>query len=183
MSENSNIPRSAPGILSEMQTTLFIVLFAMAGAIPGAAQDKPFTDDLLDHLAGTWKMTGQIQGQPVTHTVSAGWMLNHQFLHVHEKDAAVPPAYEVEIYVGYDSTSERYVVHWLDVFGGRLSETLGYGKREGNSIRFVFEYPDGPFTNTFAWKPELRKWQWVLETKNKDGKWTNFATLDLSSAP
>jgi hypothetical protein len=84
---------------------------------------------------------------------------------------------------GMTASVSDYVVHWLDVFGGRLSETLGYGKREGNSIRFVFEYPDGPFTNTFAWKPKLRKWQWVLETRNKDGKWTNFASLDLSFTP
>ena len=148
----------------------FILLLALAG----------FSDDLLNHLTGSWKMTGQILGKPVTHAVTAEWTLNHQFLRIHEKDTAVPPEYEVDIYVGYDDLSERYVVHWLDVFGGRYSETLGYGKRDGNSIRFVFEYPDGPFTNTFNWKPEQHKWQWVLENK-KDGKWRNFATLDLSA--
>jgi hypothetical protein len=38
-----------------------------------------------------------------------------------------------------------------------------------------------PVVNTFVWKPEQRKWQFVLESKNSDGQWTNFATLDLSS--
>jgi hypothetical protein len=33
--------------------------------------------------------------------------------------------------------------------GGRFSETLGYGTRDGNAIRFVFEYPDGPFRTTY----------------------------------
>lgn len=45
--------------------------------------------------------------------------------------------------------SERYVAHWLDVFGGRFSETLGFGKREGNSIRFLFENSMAYSTNTF----------------------------------
>ena len=67
-------------------------------------------------------------------------------------------------YIGYDNMSERYVAHWLDVFGGRFSEPLGYGKRDGNSIRFVFEYPDGHFVNTFVWKPEHGKWQFVMES-------------------
>ncbi len=32
--------------------------------------------------------------------------------------------------------SERYVVHWVDVFGGRFSETPGYEKRVGNEIDY-----------------------------------------------
>jgi hypothetical protein len=36
-----------------------------------------------------------------------------------------------------------------------------------------------PFINTFVRKPEQRKWQFVLESKNSDGQWTNFATLDM----
>jgi hypothetical protein len=45
--------------------------------------------------------------------------------------------------MGYDTTSERYVLHLLDIFGARYSETLGFGTRDGKAIRFVFEYPDG----------------------------------------
>jgi hypothetical protein len=78
--------------------------------------------------------------------------------------------------------SERYVIHWIDVFGGRFAETLGYGQRTGNSIRFVFEYPDGPFCSTLTWKPAERKWQFVLESKNNRGKWENFGTLELGVA-
>jgi hypothetical protein len=170
-----------------MLSRKFMLLSFLFGALsfgqntkaPLDGQNRKFFDDLLDHLAGSWKMTGQILGQPVTHQVTAVWTLNHQFLHVHEKDTADPPAYEVDAYIGYDNLSERYVAHWLDVFGGRYSETLGYGKRDGNSIRFLFEYPDGPFVNTFVWNPEQRKWRFVLESKNGDGQWTNFAMLDL----
>jgi hypothetical protein len=51
--------------------------------------------------------------------------------------------YEAIWYMGYDTTSERYVLHLLDIFGARYSETLGFGTRDGKAIRFVFEYPDG----------------------------------------
>jgi hypothetical protein len=44
----------------------------------------------------------------------------------------------------------------------RFSETLGYGVRDGNAIRFVFEYPDGPFRTTYQWSPEKDTWQWLM---------------------
>jgi hypothetical protein len=49
--------------------------------------------------------------------------------------------YEARVYIGYDSTSKNYVVHWIDMFGGRVSETLGHGTREGNSIKAGVQLP------------------------------------------
>lgn len=86
-----------------------------------------------------------------------------------------PASYEAMVFIGYDNTSERYVAHWIDVFGGRFSESLGYGTRAGNSIKFVFEYPDGPFHNTFTWNPETKMWVSLLEQKDTTGKWKVFA--------
>lgn len=106
------------------------------------------------------------------------WVLNHQFLHIREKARTAAPGqvpYEVEIFIGYDNTSERYVLHWIDVYGGRFSETLGYGTRKDNVINFVFEYGDGPFHNKFIWNPESKTWHFVLEQKNAAGQWKNFA--------
>ncbi len=100
-------------------------------------------------------------------------MLNYQFLHVHEKGIGSP--YEAEIYLGYDNASDRYVAHWLDIYGGRFSETLGYGTRSGDSIRFVFEYPDGPFRNTFTWDETTKSWRFFLENKDAAGTWKTFA--------
>lgn len=61
----------------------------------------------------------------------------------------------------------------LDVFGGRFSETLGYATKEGDELRFLFEYPDGPFRTTFV----LRGTGFELDTKSraKDGTWSPFA--------
>ena len=89
--------------------------------------------------------------------------------------ASGKPGYEAHIYIGYDNASERYVIHWIDIFGGRFSETLGYGSRAGNSIRFNFEYPDGPFHNTFTWSPQDQSWHFFLEQKGEEGKWKTFA--------
>ena len=126
-------------------------------------------------------------GREGHHEVQAEWVLHHQFLCIHERTAATAPVseerYEATWFLGYDMVSERYVLHLFDVFGGRYSETLGYGTREGNAIRFVFEYPDGPFHTTYRWSPEKETWQWFLEQKDKNGKWTTFADLKLTRAP
>ena len=147
---------------------------------PPDGPQHTFHDELLDKLTGPWKLTGTIRGQTVEHKVDAQWTLNHQFVQVHEKDAATPPAYEANVMIGYDNTSERYVAHWLDIYGGRFSETLGYGTRSGDQIEFVFEYPDGPFHTTFRWMADKKQWQWKMRTKNSAGKWTDFADLTLS---
>jgi hypothetical protein len=152
---------------------------------PLAAQNSPeWTDDLVEHMAGSWKITGQVLGHEAHHEVRAEWVLNHQFLRIHEKTAADAPKseqpYEAIWFLGYDSVGERYVLHLMDIFGGRFSETLGYGIRDSNQIRFVFEYPDGPFHTTFRWNPETGTWNWLMKQKDKTGKWTPFSELKLT---
>jgi len=163
---------------------LLVLLVTIPAANSMAQAPQEWRDDLVDHLAGTWKLEGQVLGREAHHDVQAEWVLNHEFLRIHEKTAATaPPAenrYEAIWFLGYDAISERYVLHLLDVFGGRYSESLGYGTRDGNALRFVFEYPDGPFHTTFRWFPERDIWQWLLEQKDKNGKWITFADLKLS---
>jgi Protein of unknown function (DUF1579) len=164
---------------------LLLVLFSLTiVAVPQTKPEpldgpnRPFHDELLDNLQGKWKIYGIIMGKPREMELTAEWVLNHQFLFVHEQDAATvegKQSYDANIYIGYDNASERYVIHWIDIFGGRFSETLGYGTRSGSSIKFVFEYPDGPFHNTFTWNPETKTWRFLLEQKNAEGKWTVFA--------
>ena len=164
-----------------------MLLIAALTPMHALAQGLPeWHDDLVDHLAGAWTITGQVMGRDAHHDVQAEWVLNHQFLRIHEKTATSAPAserrYEAIWFLGYDAVSGRYVLHLLDVFGGRYSETLGYGTRDGNAIRFVFEYGDGPFHTTYRWSPETGAWQWLLEQKDKDGKWTQFADFKLTRA-
>ena len=138
--------------------------------------NRPLRDTLLDHLAGTWRVTRRRGTQTLVTTADAAWVLNHQFLRLHYHDDSVTVAsYEAMVFIGYDNTSERYVAHWLDIFGGRWSETLGYGTRVVNGIRFVFEYPDGPFVNTFAFDAASKEWSIVMRQRNARGEWRTFA--------
>src|SRR5215813_14982945 len=167
-------------------TSALLLFYSIADARPFIPQEpldgrnRIFKDDLLDNLVGDWKLTRKVRQQSVDNRVKAEWALNHQFLLVHIRDVASPPNYEAMVFIGYDNTSERYVAHWIDVFGGRFSETLGYGKRSGNAIQFVFEYPDGPFHNTFTWNPESKTWVFLMEQKDQTGKWKVFAEDKLA---
>jgi hypothetical protein len=148
-----------------------------------AAQSPEWHDDLVNHLAGSWRIEGNVMGRSAHHDVQADWVLGHQFLRMTEKTSAGAPAderrYDAIWFLGYDAVSERYVLHLMDTFGGRFSETLGYGTRDGNQIRFVFEYPDGPFRNTYRWDATKGTWQWLMEQKDKNGVWSQFADLKL----
>ena len=154
--------------------------------------NRQFRVKLLDELVGNWKVTGKVAGDPLLHSCTADWILNHQFLRIHFLDIGSKgsqrkkagrdehPPYEAIVFVGYDNMSERYVVHWLDIFGGRFSETLGYGKRKDrNSIRFLFESGTGPLQNTFTRNPRNGTWSMVIDQKDAKGKWTTFARESL----
>ncbi len=138
--------------------------------------NRPLHDSLLDQLVGRWQVSRIMGSATSATTVEVSWVLNHQFVQLHYvPDRASTQRYEAMVYIGYDNMSERYIVHWLDIFGGRWSETLGYGTRVPNGIRFVFEYPDGPFTNTFTYDAAARGWNLLLRQKNARGQWSTFA--------
>jgi hypothetical protein len=84
--------------------SLYCVCFRQRSC-PGANSppDGPqhtFQDELLNKMAGRWKLTGMIRGKSVEHSVEAQWVVNHQFLQVHEKDVAAPPPYEANVMIG-----------------------------------------------------------------------------------
>lgn len=174
------------GLLTFISLSVPSSALAQEQAAPLDGPARIFHDELLDKMAGCWKLSGKVAGRAANHSVDAGWVLNHQFLKIDESDVAAPAEggvrYEAMVFVGYDNASERYVAHWIDVFGGRFSETLGYGKRSGNEIQFVFEYPDGPFHTTFRWIPEAGARQWLMMTKDQQGKWTGFGDMTLTRA-
>jgi len=141
---------------------------------------RVFQDSLVERLAGDWSMRGRIRGEPATFSLHAEWVLNHQFLRLDMRNVTDPSAYEATVYIGWDNTSERYVAHWLDVFGGRWSETLGYGTRVGDEIRFVFEYPDEPFHTTFTFDPRTGLWTLLIQNRASGRAWREFARYELS---
>lgn len=168
---------------------LLVVLVGLSPAALSAQEtpsldgpQHPFQDSLFDRLAGHWTMTGSIGQRSLTYDVHADWVLHHQFLRVDMRDTAQVPVYEAHVYIGRDNTSERYVAHWLDVFGGRWSETLGYGSRAGDSVEFVFEYPDGPFRTRFSLDRQ-GQWAILMRQKSSGGTWQVFGQWALRRRP
>src|SRR5918995_1161802 len=107
---------------------VMLLLASFSGpALAQGPRDQGFKDDLLDNLVGEWKLVRRMQSRITENVVKAEWVLNHQFFRIQMRDVENPPAYEATVFIGWDPLQERYVVHWLDVFGGRSSQTLGYG--------------------------------------------------------
>jgi hypothetical protein len=138
-----------------------------------------FTDSLLQKLTGNWIATGTVGGDEVVYKFSVQWVLNHQFLELVISDTAAKPEYTAKVFIGYDCTNDRYVVHWIDNFGGQFSETLGYGKRNDQLIEILFEYPDGHMVNSFSYNQENDSWISYTTSKGKNGKWTTFGDIHL----
>lgn len=117
-----------------------------------------FNDSTLDKLAGSWTATGNIGGDSVTYTFSNQWVLNHQFLEMTFADTATIHAYTAKVLIGYNCKKDKYIIHWMDNFGGAFSETLGYGTKKDNSIEMLFDYPEGKLMNTFTFDNKSNTW-------------------------
>jgi hypothetical protein len=135
----------------------------------------PFKDDLVSRLEGRWELTRTMRGQESKSAGEADWVLDHQFLRVRMKDLATPSRYEAHVYIGWSNTSQRYDIHWMDVWGGHYS-TRGVGTRTGDTIEFRFSDPDGAFFNTFAYDRAKDAWSMTLENSDRSGKRSLFAS-------
>jgi hypothetical protein len=145
------------------------LLLASCTSQPQAAPARPpLQDDLLDRLVGRWAIARAVRGTTVPNEMEAHWVLGHQFVQMHMTDPNSPPQYEAIVLIGVDTEKRRYVAHWCDTFGGGYS-SIGYGTRTGDSVEFVFGYDDGPFYNTFTWRPQDHSWTFRGENGQKDG--------------
>lgn len=140
-----------------------------------------FDDALLDSLKGNWKLSGNMGKQELMQNVTCDWGLNHQYLvmKVRDTDTVKNENYEAVYYIGAGKKSGQYVMHLIDIYGAAYSKIPGYGKKEGDTINFVFKYPDGPFHNQFIYDREKDKWQMHLKFMAPDGDWKNFAVKNL----
>ena len=164
-----------------MKTIVVSVLLLSAPL--ASAQQPTLEDPLLDRLVGRWVLTGTITGRQTTHDVDAEWVLNHQFVRVHEisRDKAgnsSSPEYEAIVLIGWDAKRSDYVVYWTDVFGGGFSLT-GRAPRAPSQLPFVFTGPDGRFFTTFAYDAKADTWAWAMDNE-QNGKKREFARLSLS---
>lgn len=149
-----------------------------AWAEPGARLDDPW----LTNLEGRWNLVREIRGEVVRNSLEARWVLNHQFLQLHMLDAATPPAYEALVTIGRDPKSGEYLAYWTDSWGAEYA-AVGRGRRVGDAVEFRFEYPDGPFFNTFRWEPAAKRWTFVGENVDAQGRRERFVTDTLTRVP
>lgn len=134
-----------------------------------------FNDPFLDGLVGEWNIKRSIRGQTLDSRLTAAWVLNHQFLELRMNDRKEPSDYSALVYIGYSDVKKSYVLHWIDTFGGAASETLGYGKRDGDKIVFELAYPEGAFRNTFTHDTKANAWTFRMEGSDGKGGWNFFA--------
>ena len=141
------------------------------------------THDFLDHLVGQWLLTGKMGEVPLRQEVSARWTLGGNFLWIYFKSIAPednPTAsYEAVYHLGFNEDEQLFVMHLLDTTEVPTECAMGLGRREGNSIPFLFEYGQTPFTNTFTWHPDRGIWSF-LQSYEEDGRQKIFAEKEMA---
>ena len=124
---------------------------------------RPRTDDeLLEALVGTWRVTGQMRGQPLAQSWSASRALGGKFVEIRVTNGTPlidGKPYEATYFIG--ATDGRFVLTLMDVFGAAYAAVPGLGRRDGDTIVFEFAYATGPLT-----------WRWSLG----DGSWEHEQT-------
>jgi hypothetical protein len=156
---------------------LIVWLLLVSG--PLHAQDstrgKALNDPLLDKLIGDWNVERKFgSGRTAKNILHGEWVLQHQFVKLHYRDAAAAPKYEAIVLIGYDDIGKRYICHWADNFGGAYSAD-GFAPREekSNAMEFKFEFHDGQLINRFAFDPESGTWTSTIRQTEK-GEWKLF---------
>ena len=171
---------------------LLVAGISMAGSSQASETKRASTDSAaipdsaglgwLDAFAGRWRMTGVVRDKPVRYEARGEWVLQRGFLRLHMQDAAKPPAYEADLFLGYDAQAGDYVGHWLDRFGGAGARVVATGRREDDRLVIVFPYAEGAFRNTFTRTPGSRRWTLLIEAQKPDGSWETFASYDATPA-
>ncbi len=168
-----------------MKSTIAIFALIAIAAFSTPAQQTPRQDPLLDHMTGNWILQGTIAGHETTHDIEAEWVLNHEYVRIHEtsreKNAQGRPAYEAIVFIGWDTASSQYTCLWLDTTGGNglSGDAIGHGKRSGDEIAFFFASKDGNFHTTFVYSKSSDTWQWIMDNEI-GGKLSPFARLKLT---
>jgi hypothetical protein len=158
---------------------LFVFCTFILTTLPGFSQST--SGDLLNHLEGKWIMSGSVMGKQVLYIAEGNWVLQNKWLCLHMKDTLMPAEYEADVYMGIDSAKNEYVGHWLDSFGGAGARVTGIGPVSSGKIEIVYPYAEGKFRNLFIFNSLANKWDFVIESEEKDGSWTNFANFSINA--
>lgn len=164
---------SVKGLAAFLSSCIALLALASWATSPSFAQapsestDGRFHDDLLDHFVGKWAVNSTVYGRKFTLDRDAEWVMNHQYLRVHEKSHEALPRlnvpFERTFFIGYNRPSKRYVVYELSVHGiDNPNDPPGfaYAERSGNELKIVFRNGSevvGVGRN--IWDPASHSWQ------------------------
>ena len=141
------------------------------------------SDDFLNRLVGSWNLTGTMGSTELRQKVDARWVVQGRFLEVHcMQEGPVSPGqtpYEAVYMLGYESKTGEYSMHLFDTFGASYAQAVGIGMRHDDSVEFLFNYPNGLFSNTFTWNRETDGWEMLLRQRKETGEWRFFAEKTL----
>jgi hypothetical protein len=159
--------------------TVMLLMTTSSSHAEAPARASDARPSLLRALDGNWVMSGDVNGTPVTYSMSAAPALQGTFTEMRMKDVQVPAEYEATVFIGYDDTSQKILVHWMDNHGPKYSIPHGTGHIAGNTIQTIFPYETGKFRNTMSYNPDTSTWQFVLEAARPDGSWKHFARYNV----
>jgi hypothetical protein len=166
----------------------YAVLCAAVCATPtlGQPDADAAATRLLDHLAGRWVMEGIIAHRQVTHDMDATWVLNHEYLQLHElsreKNSSAAPAYEAIVFISWDAKAQQYTCLWLDstAGGGLSADGIARGKKSNDSIPLLFTIsPTDLIHTTFNYEAANDTWQLLIDNEER-GKTQRFADVKLT---
>ncbi len=124
-------------------------------------------------------------GKEATHDVDGEWILNHEYLRLHEvsreKKANGDPAYEAIILINWNARAQEYLCLWLDnTSDAGLSNPMAHAKREENAISLVWVLsPKNSLHTTFTYDRGADGWHWTIDDVN-GGKADRFADMRLT---
>ena len=141
---------------------------------------------LLDHLAGKWEMTGTLSGKHTTHYVEAEWILNREYLRLHEvsreRNANGTPVYEAIMFIGWEPKAQEFACLWLDSTEAWDFSAHGImrGKPAQTSIPLVLNVSSSEALHTtFTYQANDKTWRLLIEDVT-NGKSNRFADVRLT---
>ena len=168
-----------------IRSFLLAVVLAWTGASMAPAQTSRPPVELLDRIVGGWVLEGTIAGKTTTHDVVASWVLNRQYIQLHEvsreRDAQGRPAYEALVYLTWESARGEYSCLWLDSTSnvGLSNGVVGRATPSGDELRLLFKFADGSTLHTtFAYDRKADSWEWKMDSEEK-GQLAPFARVTL----
>lgn len=144
-------------------------------------------EELMNRMTGHWTMTGTIGKAATTHDVDVDWILNKEYIRIHEisrdKDPGGGASYEAWIHVVWDPAKKEYAVMWLDNTAATnfAPEGIGHAKPDGDRIPIIYALADGTgIRTTFAYDRAKDTWAWTIDNVGTKGALSPFARLTLA---